>query len=179
METSDALTSSRIRSPGRFRIPARIPSVLLALGLAAGIGAIGLRLASHTLFVATARISAIPNPDSDPDEGRSRPQLQAVVEMLNLPKRWALSPDACIDRLRAHTRIRPARNSPMLEISAASTDPREAAELANSLARQVSQDLASRLPPLPPGITAQRNSPGLVDVAQTPLRKALWRPGPK
>lgn len=179
VDHSAAADSPRTRSQPRFRFPAWLPSALLALGLAAAIWAIQSRAASRFLFVATARISISPRPVTDPAAGLSRPQLQAVVEALDLPHRWTLPADTCVDRLRANTRIRPFQNTSLFEVSAASADPMEAAELANSLAKQIIQDLASRLPPLPPGVTGQRASPALVDQAQTPLRKSAWRPEPK
>lgn len=65
---------------------------------------------------------------------RSARELSIVSERLGLAKRWSVSPEAAIVRLRNGLDVRQYRNTPILEITVSSPDRNEAAELANAVA---------------------------------------------
>lgn len=63
--------------------------------------------------------------------------LAQIVHQEGLAKRWNRSPPECVEILRGRIRVQPYRNTGILEVTAASEDKNEAANLANSVVRQI------------------------------------------
>lgn len=70
---------------------------------------------------------------------RSAENLAQLVQQENLAKRWNLSPSECVEFLRGRIRVQPYRNTGILEVTAASEDKNEAANLANSAVKLFQQ----------------------------------------
>lgn len=70
---------------------------------------------------------------------RSTENLGQIVHQESLVKRWNLSPSECVEILRGRIRVQQYRNTGILEVTAASEDKNEAANLANSAVRQFQQ----------------------------------------
>ena len=114
--------------------------VMVCLGVALGPIAFAPRL-----YVSTARVR-MESPEFDPyrmlvamETVKSTRMLTDLAERHQLPKRWSIDRNFCVERLRNRLRVTPFRNTLLLEIQVADEDPNLSAELANGVA----SDLAS------------------------------------
>lgn len=93
----------------------------------------GLMLASQIpkIYVRSATLQDKELPASPETVVRSDAVLKPVVEKMDLPKKWADDPLA---KLRKRVDAIPIRNTELLAVQVRSTDPAEAADLANEIA---------------------------------------------